>query len=131
MLRIGLLVSLYDLVYLLLGAHSLCIQSWRAIISLCIFHSMFDFIHYSTQQQTLLLSVKLLFDPAEPVMVGPIKVQGLFESRQVEVSEEFGRFMAGRVLNSRRILESLSKDAEDGEGQEVRCGPDQGLRSVA
>ena len=47
-------------------------------------------------------------------MVGPIKVQGLFESRQVEVSEEFGTFMAGRVLNSRRILESLSKDAEDG-----------------
>lgn len=61
------------------------------------------------------IKVKLLFDPAEPVMVGPIKVQGLFESRQVEVSEEFGRFMAGRVLNSRRILESLSKDAEDGE----------------
>lgn len=59
--------------------------------------------------------VKLLFDPAEPVQVGPIKVQGLFESRQVEVSEEFGRFMAGRVLNSRKILESLSKDGEDGE----------------
>jgi hypothetical protein len=48
-------------------------------------------------------------------MVGPVKVQGLFESRQVEVSEEFGSFMAGRVLNSRRILESLSKDAENGE----------------
>ena len=48
-------------------------------------------------------------------MVGPIKIQGLFESRQVEVSDEFGKFMAGRVLNSRRLLESLSKDAEDGE----------------
>ena len=35
--------------------------------------------------------------------------------RQVEVSEEFGTFMAKRVLNSSRLLESLSQDAEDGE----------------
>ena len=97
MLRIGLQVSLYyDIVHYLLGTF---------------FHSTFDFIHdihthhSNATTNTILLSVKLLFDPAEPVMVGPIKVQGLFESRQVEVSEEFGRFMAGRVLNSRRILE--------------------------
>ncbi len=34
------------------------------------------------------IAIKLLFDPAEPVQVGPIMVQGLFESRQVEVSDE-------------------------------------------
>jgi len=56
-----------------------------------------------------------LFDPVEPVKVGPIVVQGLFESRQVEVSDEFGTFMSRRVLNSSRLLDALSQDADDGE----------------
>mmetsp|Transcript_17651 Transcript_17651/g.31922 ORF Transcript_17651/g.31922 Transcript_17651/m.31922 type:complete len:217 (+) Transcript_17651:1325-1975(+) len=42
-------------------------------------------------------------------------VQGLFESRQVEVSDEFANFMANRVLNSGKLLESLAQDADDGE----------------
>lgn len=60
------------------------------------------------------IAIKLLFDPVEPVQVGPIAVQGLFESRQVEVSDEFGAFMARRVLNSGRLLESLARDSDDG-----------------
>lgn len=59
------------------------------------------------------IAIKLLFDPAEPVKVGPVVVQGLFESRQVEVSDEFANFMATRVLNSGRLLESLASG--DGE----------------
>ena len=46
--------------------------------------------------------------------LGPFVLQGLFESRQVEVSDEFGTFMAKRVLNSSRLLESLAQDADDG-----------------
>ena len=42
-------------------------------------------------------------------------VQGLFESQQVEVSNEFASLMARRVLNSGRLLESLVHDADDGE----------------
>eukprot|EP00581_Thalassiosira_minuscula_P000001 CAMPEP_0183745648 /NCGR_PEP_ID=MMETSP0737-20130205/66353_1 /TAXON_ID=385413 /ORGANISM="Thalassiosira miniscula, Strain CCMP1093" /LENGTH=548 /DNA_ID=CAMNT_0025981325 /DNA_START=20 /DNA_END=1667 /DNA_ORIENTATION=- len=61
------------------------------------------------------IAIKLLFSPVEPVKVGPIVVQGLFQSRQVEVSDEFANFMAKRVLNSGRLLESLARDAEDGE----------------
>lgn len=61
------------------------------------------------------IAIKLLFDPADPVNVGPIVVQGLFESRQVEVSDEFANFMAKRVLGSSRLLEALARDAEDGE----------------
>lgn len=61
------------------------------------------------------VAIKLLFDPAEPVQVGPIVVQGLFESRQNEVSDEFGNFMEKRVLNSSNLLEALAKDAENGE----------------
>jgi hypothetical protein len=60
------------------------------------------------------IAIKLLFDPAEPVAVGPITVQGLFEARQVEVSDEFGKFMAGRVLNSSKLLQSLSRDGQEG-----------------
>ncbi|KAL9181771.1 hypothetical protein ACHAXT_012114 [Thalassiosira profunda] len=61
------------------------------------------------------IAIKLLFDPAEPVQVGPIVLQGLFESRQLEVSDEFGNFMEKRVLNSSRLLEALAKDADEGE----------------
>ena len=61
------------------------------------------------------VAIKLLFDPAEPVQVGPIFIQGLFESRQNEVSDEFGNFMEKRVLNSSKLLEALAKDAENGE----------------
>ncbi|KAL7470499.1 hypothetical protein ACHAXS_010747 [Conticribra weissflogii] len=64
---------------------------------------------------TNLIAIKLLFDPAEPVQVGPFVVQGLFESRQVEVSDEFGNFMAHRVLNPGRLLESLARDGDEGE----------------
>jgi hypothetical protein len=61
------------------------------------------------------VAIKLLFDPAEPVDIGPIVVQGLFESRQKEVSEEFAAFMEGRVLHSASLLENLAKDGKDGE----------------
>jgi uncharacterized membrane protein YheB (UPF0754 family) len=37
------------------------------------------------------IAIHMIFEPAEPVKVlGLIEVQGLFESRQVEVSDEFG-----------------------------------------
>jgi uncharacterized membrane protein YheB (UPF0754 family) len=47
------------------------------------------------------IAIKLLFEPAEPYNVlGLFEIQGLFESRQVEVSDEFGDFMNQRVLNA-------------------------------
>ena len=39
----------------------------------------------------------------------------MFESRQVEVSDEFGIFMSRRVLNSSKLLDALAQDADDGE----------------
>eukprot|EP00913_Durusdinium_trenchii_P022976 g21573.t1 len=35
------------------------------------------------------VAIKLIFDPVEPTQVGPFVFQGLFEKRQVEVSQEF------------------------------------------
>ena len=62
------------------------------------------------------IAIKLLFEPVEPVNVGNMFVlQGLFESRQVEVSDEFGAFMEERVLNSPSLLDELSNGGDDGQ----------------
>lgn len=61
------------------------------------------------------IAIKLLFEPAEPTKVGPFVIQGLFESRQVEVSDEFGAFMKERVLNSPTLLQDLASGEQEGE----------------
>lgn len=58
------------------------------------------------------IAIKMLFDPAEPIHLhtplGPFVLQGLFEKRQVEVSEEFARFLSQRVLTSPRLIDELA-----------------------
>lgn len=62
------------------------------------------------------IAIKLLFEPAEPVNVANLVViQGLFESRQVEVSDEFGQFMNQRVLNSASLLKDLASGEDHGD----------------
>jgi uncharacterized membrane protein YheB (UPF0754 family) len=63
------------------------------------------------------IAIKLLFDPAEPVSIanGFIVIQGLFESRQVEVSDEFGDFMKRRVLTPASLLNDLASGGETGD----------------
>lgn len=58
------------------------------------------------------IAIKLLFEPAEPVEFGPFILQGLFESRQVEVSDEFAHFMETRVLSSPMLLDALTNQNE-------------------
>lgn len=58
------------------------------------------------------IAIKLLFEPADPIDVGPFVLQGLFESRQVEVSNEFGHFLETRVLSSPQLLDALSNHNE-------------------
>jgi len=54
------------------------------------------------------IAIKLIFDPVEPVKVGPFMLQGLFEKRQKEVSIEFAEFLANRVLTSPRLVDELA-----------------------
>ena len=58
------------------------------------------------------IAIKLLFDPAEPMVartpLGEVTLQGLFEKRQREVSEEFSAFLAERVLTSPRLIDELA-----------------------
>lgn len=61
---------------------------------------------------TNLVAIKLLFEPAEPLNIGPLTVQGLFEARQNEVSHEFAHFMETRVLSSAMLLDALANQNE-------------------
>jgi len=59
------------------------------------------------------VAIKLIFEPVEPtrLKIGPIRtpfvLQGLFEKRQKEVSEEFAHFLATRILTSQRLLQEV------------------------
>lgn len=54
------------------------------------------------------IAIKLVFDPVEPIPVGPFILQGMFEKRQPEVSDEFAAFLATRVLTSPRLIDELA-----------------------
>jgi len=62
------------------------------------------------------IAIKLLFEPADPIdVIGNdiLTIQGLFESRQVEVSDEFAHFMEERVLSSSMLLHALTTQNEN------------------
>eukprot|EP00980_Cylindrotheca_fusiformis_P021121 scaffold8114_cov126-Cylindrotheca_fusiformis.AAC.7 len=65
---------------------------------------------------TNLIAIKFLFEPAEPVnILDLVVVQGMFESRQIEVSDEFGDFMSRRVLSSQSLLRDLADGGDEGD----------------
>lgn len=53
------------------------------------------------------IAIKLVFEPVEPVPIGPFILQGIFEKRQAEVSVEFAEFLATRVLTSPRLIDEM------------------------
>ena len=63
------------------------------------------------------IAIHMIFEPAEPVEIlgGLVEIQGMFESRQVEVSDEFGDFMQKRVLTAAELLQDMALGGEDGD----------------
>ena len=63
------------------------------------------------------IAIHMIFEPAEPVEIlgGLFEIQGMFESRQVEVSDEFADFLQKRVLTAADLLQDLAHGGEDGE----------------
>jgi hypothetical protein len=57
----------------------------------------------------------MIFEPAEPVNLGIVEIQGLFEARQIEVSDEFGDFMQKRVLTAQQLLKDMASGGDDGD----------------
>ena len=55
------------------------------------------------------IALKLIFEPLNPVNVGPFVVQGLFLKRQKEVSAEFCTYIASNILTSFSIWQAMLK----------------------
>lgn len=49
------------------------------------------------------IALKLIFEPIDPVYVGPIKLHGLFLRRQDEVSGEFATFFTQKILRADKM----------------------------
>ena len=57
------------------------------------------------------IALKMVFEPVEPVSVGPFMLQGMFLKRQKEVSAEFSQYLANNVLTSREIWKTVLEGA--------------------
>lgn len=65
------------------------------------------------------LALKLIFEPVLPVKVGPLTIQGIFLSRQNEVSTAFADFYTTWVLKSKLIWNYLFTGPKAGEFKEL------------
>lgn len=55
------------------------------------------------------LALNLIFEPREPMQIGPFRIQGVFIKRQREVATSFADVIAGRVLNAENMMQHLSE----------------------
>jgi len=49
------------------------------------------------------VALKWIFQPLDPMKIGPFILQGMFLKRQNEVAEEFSEYIAGVTLSSKRV----------------------------
>jgi len=56
---------------------------------------------------TNFVAIKSIFAPVRPVNFGPFKIQGLFLTRQKEVSSVFSAFLSSKVLTSEKIWDEI------------------------
>lgn len=60
-------------------------------------------VGYSTNY----LAIKLIFRPLNPIRIGKLRVQGMFIRRQVEVSSEYSRMVASKIITIENIFEYI------------------------
>ncbi|MCB9641016.1 MAG: DUF445 family protein [Myxococcales bacterium] len=53
------------------------------------------------------VALKMVFEPVQPVKIGPFVWQGLFLKRQKEVSAEYAEIFATEILNSKNLLSAI------------------------
>lgn len=56
------------------------------------------------------LALKWIFEPVNPTKIGPFILQGQFLRRQKEVSAEFSKFFANKILTSAQVWNSILND---------------------
>ena len=55
------------------------------------------------------LAMNLIYEPREPVQIGPFKIQGVFIKRQREVATQFADVIADRVLTPDNMVQHISE----------------------
>ncbi|TNE45124.1 MAG: DUF445 family protein [Deltaproteobacteria bacterium] len=53
------------------------------------------------------VALKMVFEPIQPVKIGPWEWQGLFLKRQKEVSAEYAEVFADEILNAKNLLNAI------------------------
>ncbi|MCG8306605.1 MAG: hypothetical protein MI975_04380 [Cytophagales bacterium] len=53
------------------------------------------------------LALKLIFRPLNPIKIGKLHIQGMFMKRQVEVSTEYSRIVASKIITIENIFEYI------------------------
>ncbi len=53
------------------------------------------------------VALKMVFEPVQPMKIGPFVLQGLFLKRQKEVSAEYAEIFASQILNAKNLLSSI------------------------
>lgn len=56
------------------------------------------------------LAMKMVFEPAQPVKIGPFVLQGMFHKRQQEVAEEFAGVCADHIFTPDNMMHSLTSE---------------------
>lgn len=65
------------------------------------------------------LALKLIFKPEKAWKIGNLHIQGLFIKRQKEVSAEYASIIAGQILTSAKILNSIFFGTKSGQVMEL------------
>ncbi|MGH1363667.1 MAG: DUF445 domain-containing protein [Calditrichia bacterium] len=58
------------------------------------------------------IAIRIIFQPLNPVKIGPLKIQGLFLKRQKEVAAEWCSIVAGQVITVRNIINDMLNGAK-------------------
>ncbi len=53
------------------------------------------------------LALRMIFEPLRPRQIGPLRVQGLFLRRQLEVANEYARIVSQQILTAQKIFETM------------------------
>jgi uncharacterized membrane protein YheB (UPF0754 family) len=64
------------------------------------------FVGYATNWMAL----HLIFEPREPVKIGPFTLQGVFLKRQQEVSKQFANIVCDKVLNAKNLIQHMNQE---------------------
>ena len=58
---------------------------------------------------TNFLALRLIFEPLNPIKIGPVVFQGLFIKRQAHVAKEYSKIVASQILNTPNIFDAVLK----------------------